>query len=131
MAINKENNSLHITLSNSDLQRLEEITESLSDLLNIDLTKSQAIAFLIRNYGKAPTSHNVSQEPTPKAERNGINYSAQVKALKDKLNVSYTRLSEMLSIPATTLKKYASGIQKPQGENLDLLNHALKTYGIK
>ena len=134
MAINKDKNILiQITLSKADAERLNGITNLLSTLLDIELTKSQTIAFLIKNYGKSPLNkeNDIVANRQPKAEKNGINYSAQVKALKDKLGVSYARLSELLSIPAPTLKKYASGIQNPQGENLELLNQALKNYGIK
>ena len=134
MAINKTKNQLlQITLSKQDLERLFVIQAELSETLDIDLNKSQTIAFLIKNYGKSPlnSENDVVANRQPKAEKNGINYSAQVKALKDKINVSYARLSELLGIPSATLKKYASGIQSPKGENQQLLNDALKKYGIK
>ena len=134
MAINKTKNKLlQITLSNADYDRLNQIANLLSTLLGVDLNKSQTIAFLIKNYGKSPlnSENDVVANRQPKAEKNGINYSAQVKALKDKINVSYARLSELLGIPSATLKKYASGIQSPKGENQQLLNDALKKYGIK
>lgn len=134
MAINKTKNQLlQITLSKQDLERLFVIQAELSETLDIDLNKSQTIAFLIKNYGKTPlkTGNDPITERQPKATNNGINYSAQVKALKDKINVSYARLSELLGIPSATLKKYASGIQSPKGENQQLLNDALKKYGIK
>ena len=133
MAINKDKNQLlQITLSKADIERLFIIQNELSDLLSIELNKSQTIAFLIKNYGKNPIKHEINKINTqPRASKNNVNYQAQIRALKDKLNVSFTQLSAMLSIPASTLKKYANGTQKPKGENEQLLNDALKTYGIK
>lgn len=135
MAINKNRNvNLQITLNKSDAERLNEIVKLLSSLLDIEITKSQAIAFLIKNYGRTQTSKSnidATKPSQPRALKNGLNYQAQVLALKDKLNVSYPRLSQMIGIPETTLKKYASGKQQPQGDNEHLLNDALKRYGIK
>lgn len=134
MPINKAKNiNLQITLSKQDGERLNEIVKLLSTLLDIEITKSQAIAFLIKNYGKSPLNNNIdaTKPSQPKALKNGLNYQSQVLALKDKLNVSYPKLSQIIGIPETTLKKYASGKQQPQGENEQLLNNALKRYGIK
>lgn len=129
--INKTKNQLlQITLSKADLERLNAISEELSALLSIDLNKSQTIAFLIKNYGKRPTNQQTEQ-PQNRAVKSGVNYAAQVLALKDKLNVSYTKLSEIIGIPAATLKKYARQIQAPKGDNEELLKAALKRYGIK
>ena len=130
MAINKnKNHNLQITLKNNDYFKLIEIQNELSAILSIDLNKSQTIAFLINNHGK----QQPKSEPktTTKKDSNKINYQTQVLALKDKLNVSYTRLSEILGIPTSTLKKYASGTQQPQGENEKILIDALARYGIK
>lgn len=130
--INKsKNKNLQLTLSNADYQRLIEINELLNTLLGVELTKSQAIAFLIKNYGTNPSKSVDVLKPKREPTKSGINYSAQVKALKDKLNVSFTRLSVIVGIPPSTLKKYASGSQQPKEENLDLLNNALAKYGIK
>ena len=138
MAINKTKNKLlQITLSNQDAERLEQIKNDISEMLNIDLNKSQTIAFLIKNYSKTATFSQIAninlyaEKPQKTATKNGINYSAQVRALKDKLSVSFTDLSVIVGIPAPTLKKYASDIQRPKGENEQLLKDALKKYGIK
>lgn len=133
MAINKtKNNNLQITLSKADYEKLLSIQNDLSALLSIDLNKSQTIAFLIKNYGKTQPKGEILQEKQPKhANKNGVDYGAQVRALKDKLNVSYPKLSAIVGIPAPTLKKYGNDTQRPQGENLELLNQALKNYGIK
>lgn len=126
--INKEkNNLIQITLSNTDTEKLLMIQESLSKLLAVDLTKSQAIAFLIRNYDSKPKT----EQPKPNKPKSAVNYQAQISALKDKLNVSFTELSAILSIPASTLKKYASGTQEPKKENAEIILNALKRYGIK
>ena len=131
--INKTKNQLlQITLSKSDYERLINIQESLSALLSIDLNKSQTIAFLIKNYGKSPLNKEIDFiNEKPRASKNNINYQAQIRALKDKLNVSFTELSAIVGIPSSTLKKYANGTQQPKGENEQLLNDALKKYGIK
>ena len=132
--INKDKNiNLQITLTKATYNKLLEIQEDVSALLDVDLNKSQTISFLIKNYSHIDhlkTSLNTSQT-APKNNKSAVNYQAQVKALKDKLDVSYNRLSELLGIPAPTLKKYASGIQQPKGENEILLNKAIKDYGIK
>ena len=125
--INKKKNELiHITLANADVEKLLTIQKSLSELLGLNLTKSQAITFLIRNYDSKPKT----EQPKPKANK-GVNYQGQITALKDKLNVSYTELSAILGIPTSTLKKYASGTQEPKKENAEIILNALKRYGIK
>lgn len=138
MAINKDKNiNLQITLSKKDAELLNDIAANLTTLLNIDLSKSQTIAFLIRNYGKNPLNNNVNavkqreDKPTAKANNKAINYQAQIKALKDKLNVSFTELERITGISASTLKKYASGTQQPKAKNEQLLLNALKVYGIQ
>lgn len=133
--INKTKNTLlQITLNKSDLQRLNAIMEQLSALLSFELNKSQTISFLIKNYGKSPLNNETDifkEQPQRKAAKSGIDYGAQVLALKDKLNVSYTNLGEIIGIPPTTLKKYASGKQAPKDENEEKLKASLKRYGIK
>lgn len=132
--INKNKNVLiQITLSKADAERLTAISEQLSTLLSIDLNKSQTIAFLIKNYGKSPLNNDIDviAKPNKTTAKSGINYQAQTKALKDKLSVSYPKLAEIIGIPETTLKKYASGKQNPSGQNLELFKKALKDYGIK
>ena len=103
--INKSKNmNLQITLSKADYERLLTIQNELSIQLSIDLNKSQVIGLLLRNYhGQEPN------KPTaPKQNKKVLSYQSQVLALKDKLNVSYTHLSEIIGIPASTLKKYAN-----------------------
>lgn len=130
MAINKNKNVLfNITISKADNEKLSFIVADLSRNLGIDLTKSQAISILIRNYGnKAPNGSKV--EPKPK-HQSALNYGAQIRALKDKLSVSFTELSNLLDIPPSTLKKYASDTQQPKEENERKIIDALKRYGIK
>ena len=137
MAINKEKNTnLQITISKADFERLEKVNDLLNTLLGVDLTKSQTIAFLIRNYGKSPLNNGVdiigNREPKQATKpQTNINYQAQLKALKDKTGASFTELEKMTGISASTLKKYASGIQQPKAENEQLLINAFKNYGIK
>ena len=119
--------NLQITLSKADYERLLTIQNELSIQLSIDLNKSQVIGLLLRNYhGQEPN------KPTaPKQNKKVLSYQSQVLALKDKLNVSYTHLSEIIGIPASTLKKYANGSQEPKDNNEQLIINALKKYGIK
>lgn len=131
MAINKNKNvMIQITISKADNERLSAIQDELSANLSIELSKSQTIAFLIKNYGARPTAPTPRNDE-PRAKKGAINYQAQIIALKDKLNVSFTRLSEILGIPASTLKKYASGTQQPKNENEQIIKQALARYGIK
>lgn len=127
--INKEiNTNLQITLKKEDYETLLMIQKSLIDLLAVDLTKSQTIAFLIRNYQTPKDKENTTKNT---AKNKGVNYQAQINALKDKINVSYTRLSQILGIPESTLKKYAYGKQQPKEQNEKIIIDALKKYGIK
>lgn len=129
--INKNNNvNLQLTISKADNEKLLMIQESLKNLLSIDLTKSQTIAFLIRNY-QGQKATNQEPKANTKKPKSNINYQGQLNALKDKLNVSFHELSQILGIPQSTLKKYAYGQQNPSGENEKLLLDALKRYGIK
>ena len=130
--VNKDKNTiLAITLNKDTATRLNYVVDDLSKSLNIALTKSQAIAILINNYKQPQITQPKPKESKPRTSKTALNYQSQLLALKDKLNVSYTHLSEILDIPTSTLKKYASGNQQPQGENEQKLINALKRYGIK
>ena len=126
--INKnEKTLLQISLRNSDYEKLLSIKTTLINALKIDLSKSDTIAYLINNFDASPKG-----ETKPKKQaKNGLNYSAYIKMLKDRANASYTELGEMLEIPPSTLKKYASGTQTPKGENEQKLLNAFKRYGLK
>ena len=122
--IKATNINIQITLTQDTANKLNAIAEDLSDKLCLNVSKSQAITFLINNYGK--TAKNESK-PQPKTKTSAINYQAQIRALKDKLGVSFTELSNLLDI----LKKYASGAQQPKEDNESKIMQALKRYGIK
>lgn len=137
MAINKtKNTNLQITISKDDLKRIEEIQDHFLNNYGIELTKSKAIALVIRRFNaemqqsEKPQAKQPNKTPRTTAKPNG-NYQALVIALKDKLGVSYPRLSQIIGIPSSTLKKYGLGQQTPSGENLELLKEALNKYGIK
>jgi DNA-binding transcriptional regulator YiaG len=111
---------------------LTEISAELGDILGIDFNKSQIISFLIKNYGKTSAYKKADAVSTQnRTTKSGFNYMAQIIALKDKLNVSYPRLAQIIGIPESTLKKYANGTQQPKAENEQLLKDALLKYGIK
>ena len=131
MPINKETSKIiAISLKNDDLSKLEIITADLSQKIGLKLTKSQTIALLINNYGQESTK-KAKEQPQPRTLKNNVNYGAQIRALKDKLHASFTELAQMLDIPASTLKKYASDTQQPKAENEQKILNALKRYGIK
>ena len=141
MAINKNNVSIQITLSTEDNEKLSMIQNKLSKELSIDLSKSQAIGFLIKTFmanvneeikndeKKGEIKIEEKAELTPPTDETEY-YKERVKTLKEKLNKSFTELADFLGIPTSTLKKYASGQQKPSKENKTILLRAFKTYGI-
>lgn len=120
--INKKRNvNLQLTISKESNNKLLNIQTELLNDFGLNLTKSQTIEYLINKYG-------VEQ---PKQEKTETKTSAQINALKDKLNVSYPKLAEIVGIPTTNLKRYAYGEQEPNEENKILLEKALKKYEIK
>ncbi len=130
MAINKDKNVLfNITISKADNEKLNIIVADLSQDLGINLTKSQAIGILIKNYKKE--SPKATTKPQKKAYSDNYNYQSQIQALKLKLNVSYPHLAEIIGIPLSTLKKYAYGQQQPKDENAKLIKQAIARCGIK
>ena len=128
--INKKNNvNLQLTISKKDFERLEEIKKELKGLLTIDFTKSQTISFLIRNYGKSTLkSVDINKGATNQSD---FNYQIAVKTLKEKLKKTYSELSKITQVSESTLKKYALGLQNPNGNNKILLDETLKKYGLK
>lgn len=126
--INKSKNvNLQLTISKSTYEKLLNIQIDLNELLNFELSKSQTIEYLIKQYeNKTP---NKTKDKAKQSEKEL--YKARIIALKDALNVSYPRLSQILGIPETTIKKYSMAKQQPTGENKIILDKALKHYGIK
>lgn len=126
--INKSKNvNLQLTISKSTYEKLLNIQIDLNELLNFELSKSQTIEYLIKQYeNKTPIK---AKDKIKQSEKEL--YKARIIALKDALNVSYPRLSQILGIPETTIKKYSMAKQQPTGENKIILDKALKHYGIK
>lgn len=133
--INKTKNiNLQITINKNDYDLLMSINDGLNQSLGMELTKSQTIAYLIKQYrynGLNQSQEHRVEESKAKREEDIIKFRTMTNALKDKLDVSYPRLSEMLGIHQSTLKKYCSGKQAPTGENREILLSAFKKYGIK
>ena len=124
--INKTRNvNLQLTISKSANEKLLKIQNDLSAILSLNLSKSQTIEYLINKY-----QIQAQQQDTEKEQARNKT-SAQINALKDKLNISYPKLAEIIKISLTTLKRYAYGEQEPSGENKILLEKALKQYDIK
>ena len=130
--INKDKNvNLQLTINKETASQLKYVIDDLSKLFNISLTKSQAIAYLINNYKHTPQTAKEPKETKQKAVKNGVNYQAQLLALRDKLGISYPHLSEIIDIPLSTLKRYVYGQQTPNDINSQKILTALKRYGIK
>ena len=128
--INKEKNILfNITISKADNEKLSLIVADLSQDLGINLTKSQAITLLIRNYKKEQPK--TTAKPPKKAYSDNYNYQGQLQALKLKLNCSFTELESIIGIPKTTLKKYYYGTQQPKHENAEIIKRVIARCGIK
>lgn len=124
--INKtKNNNLQVTIKKESLNKLIEIQKELTAIFNIELSKSQVIEYLINKY--EPQKNIIKAEI--KKDSN-TKTSAQIIALKTKLNVSWPRLAEIVNIPETTIKKYKQGKQAPNEKNKQLLEKALKQYKI-
>lgn len=139
MAINKSLNvNLQITLLKEDAEKLASILKELSASLGFEITKSQAITYLIRNYKTPKKAENSPKAtPTPKKTETTANapiindYQRRILELKNKLGKSYKELAEMLNIPFSNLKKYGIGKYTPKGINAEILNDAFKKYGIE
>lgn len=128
--INKKlNNNLQITISKKAYNRFLELKEEIKNKLGFELTKSQIIEYLIFNYNKTSlTETNLNREH---AERDREEYKNKLLALKDALNISYARISEMLNIPIACVKNYGTGKQTPNDKNKIIIDNALKKYNIK
>jgi len=127
--INKDNVNLQLTISKKDNQRLLEIQTELKGLLTIELTKSQVISFLIRNYGKSTLkSVDISKGTTNQKD---FNYQIAINTLKDKIGKSWPIISEITRVSESTLKKYSRGLQNPSGNNKILIDKTLERYGLK
>lgn len=130
MAINHNKNvNLQITISKVDNESLLTIQKDLSNKMNIEFSKSQTIAFLIKSY-ILNTSNPWQSQNKEQREQDLINYRVLLNTLKSKLEKTYKELSEIIGISESTLKKYALGKQAPTGENKQKLNDAFKKYGI-
>lgn len=128
--INKsKNTNLQITISKKAHNRFLELQKDINEKLGFELTKSQVIEYLIMKYEiKGLNETNKNRE---NAERDREIYMKKFLALKDALNVSYKRLSEMLNIPIACVKNYGTGKQTPNEKNKIVIDNALKHYNIK
>lgn len=137
MAINKSKNvMITATLSKADNEQLNIINKELSNFYGFELSKSQTISILIRQYKDSGIKQNQTEQLS-KAEREEqhkqeiLKYKTIVIALKEKLGVTYKQLSEMTGIYENSLKKFKNGQRAPSKQNKDTLDYAVKKYGIK
>lgn len=128
--INKsKNTNLQLTISKDAYKRFLELQSEINNLLGFELSKSQLIEYMIINYNKKSlTETNLNRE---NAERDRDIYMKKIRALKDALNISYARLSDLLNIPIACVKNYGTGKQTPNEKNKIVIDNALKHYNIK
>lgn len=128
--INKSKNvNLQLTITKKAYERLLKIQSDLNDKIGLELSKSQLIEYLIGKYQiNGLTDTNLNRE---NAERDREIYMKKILALKTALNISYSKLSDMLNIPIDCVKKYGVGKQTPSEKNKIVIDETLKRYGIK
>ena len=151
--INKDNESIQITLKKSDFQKLKLINTFFNSKFQIELTKSQVIQRLINEFkidnltSKTPTKTETNiKEPAPKS----ANYNAQLSnqerkeqadklkaeskrklaELRTLLNLPIKDLAELLNINFETLRDYLKGRRLPTGTNEQIINSYYEKYGI-
>lgn len=84
--INKENTLLQITLKKADIKKINEISKYLSRKLNMNLTKSQTIQYLINKF-------NIVSADAEKENKKGV-------------FISEPKASQQKPIEQTSTKKY-------------------------
>ena len=128
--INKSKNAnLQLTINKKAYERLLNIQADINNKNGFELSKSQVIEYLINKYQlNGLTETNANRE---NAERDREIYMKKIRALKDALNISYSKISEMLNIPIACVKNYGIGKQTPNEHNKIVIDNALKHYGIK
>ena len=124
MAINKEKNgNLQLTISKADLEQLEQIRADLSEFLNIDLSKSQTITYLIKNYDKTAlkTENNEPSKEIKYIERfKNKTLSNRVKELRKQLQVSTRKMAQLFNTSVSTTERLIYNEIEPNDK--DLLN---------
>lgn len=128
--INKSKNAnLQLTINKKAYERLLNIQADINNKNGFELSKSQVIEYLISKYQlNGLTETNANRE---NAERDREIYMRKIRALKDALNISYSKISKMLNIPIACVKNYGTGKQTPNEHNKIVIDNALKHYGIK
>ena len=128
--INKNKNvNLQLTINKKTYERFLKIKADINEKNGFELTKSQIIEYLINKYqlnGLTETNNNREN-----AERDREQYMKKIRALKESLNISYKRVSEILNIPIACVKNYGTGKQTPNEHNKIVIDNALKHYNIK
>lgn len=124
MAINKEKNgNLQLTISKADLEQLEQIRADLSEFLNIDLSKSQTITYLIKNYDKTAlkTENNEPSKEIKYIERfKNKTLSNRVKELRKQLQFSTRKMAQLFNTSVSTTERLIYNEIEPNDK--DLLN---------
>lgn len=152
--INKDNESLQITLKKSDIQKLKLINTALNSKFNLELSKSQVIQHLIKSFEieikpnqkidikpikttqKEPnikTAHTIQESNQQRKEQSDklkIESKRKLTELKTLLNLSIKDFSELLNIKFETMRDYLKGRRTPTGENEKIINKYYQKYGI-
>ena len=129
--INKDKNvNLQLTINKKTYNKLLQIQAEINELVGIELSKSQVIDYIINKYETKQAMANNSKM-VKRYENERESYKQKVIALKDNLNVSYKRLSQLIDVSINNLKYYGTGKQTPSDKNKIKIDNALKHYGIK
>lgn len=143
--IAKENKNIMITLSKSDLKKLEEYVKQKGKEIGFKMTKSQAISMLITNAKielEKPTS-NISSQPQiiVEARGNTVNRkdTSEMSTLQQMIyflnydcRLSYAQIGNLFnpSISDRTVKDYMYGkVKNPSEDKMVQLKQICKNYG--
>ena len=145
--ISKDNRNVMITLSKSDLKKLEEYTKQKSKEIGLKLTKSQVISmFISEAVGEQekpvvkevykPKIIDIRKPDTmrPKNTKDMSLLQQMINYLNYDCRVSYTRIGSMLNptVSDRTIKDYMYGkIKNPSEDKIIQLKKICAKYGKK
>ena len=133
--INKTKNvMITATLTKADSEALDGITKELSNTYGFELTKSQTISILIRQYkANSIMQPSIQKQDEKKQKRldDIVKYQSIILALKDKLGLSYNEMADLTGICKGSLIKFKNGDRVPGADNQKILNEIAKRYNIK
>ncbi|MCR5309191.1 MAG: hypothetical protein K6E21_03675 [Bacilli bacterium] len=145
--ISKDNRNVMITLSKSDLKKLEEYTKQKSKEIGVKLTKSQVISmFILEATGEAekPVVREQIKRPyinpqrtdtmRPKSTKDMSLLQQMINYLNYDCGISYARIGGMLNpnVSERSIKDYMYGkIKNPSEDKIYQLKKICSKYGKK